>query len=140
MLRAEKKVHWDKVKSQLQALFIRRLHEEMKKQGLSDNALSARCDALKLPVGQSSVSRITGGRQDPSLENVHALAAALDLPAWYLLTEANDAGWEIIRPPAPPRRASVTDLPGYPATFTSASEPAPKSEHTGKKSRRARNK
>ena len=122
-----KKIYWDKIKSPLQKLFVQRLHEEMAKQGLTDNGLAARCKDVGLPIGQSSVSRITGGRQDTSLEVTYALAAALGFAnaPWYLLTEADSARREVIRPPEPPP-GKVASLPRYPKTFT---EP---SDHAGK--------
>lgn len=120
MRRKEKKIHEDQIKSPLQKLFVRRLQEEMKKQDVSDNALSARCDDLKLPVGQSSVSRITGGRQDPSLENIYALAAALGFAAapWYLLMDAGAARREVIGPPEPPKPQNVANFPSQRKFFS----------------------
>jgi hypothetical protein len=69
----DKKVHWELIRSELQRIFVVRLREEMKRQGnISDNALAKRCKSLGYKVGQSSVSRIVGGRQDPTLLLVHA--------------------------------------------------------------------
>ena len=121
----------------LPVLFAKRLQEEMDERGLSDNAL-----AKLAVVGQRSVSRILlpvghKDRQVPSLELVEKLTGALDLPPWYFFMEADEAGREVIRPPAPPK-ASVARLPSYKPTFSSASEAKKIANPLHTKSRRDR--
>lgn len=79
-VRRRKQVYYERAKSPLQALFVRRVNEAMEVKGLSDNAL-ARLIAPKDPDSvQRSVSRITGCTQDPTLEKVSQILAALDIP------------------------------------------------------------
>jgi transcriptional regulator with XRE-family HTH domain len=100
----DKKVHWELIRSELQRIFVVRLREEMKRQGnISDNALAKRCKSLGYKVGQSSVSRIVGGRQDPTLLLVHAIARALDVQASSLFKSSDAAARETVVPfPSPP--------------------------------------
>lgn len=121
----------------LPLLFAKRLQEEMDARRLSDNALAKLAE-----VGQRSVSRILlpaghKDRQTPSLEVVEKLADAMDLPPWYFFMEAEEAGREVIRPPAPPKTV-VTRLPGYKPTFSSASESKKITNSLHRKSRRDR--
>lgn len=85
--REKKKVYWEKSKSKVQTIFVRRLNEVMEARGLSDNGL-ARLIAPKDPASvQRSVSRITGCHQDPSLEKVSQIVEALDIPPAMLFTD-----------------------------------------------------
>lgn len=104
-VRRPKKIYWEKIKSPVQRVFVIRVNEELDAKGWSDNILSAICDDQGNGIGQSSVSRITGGRQDPSLEMVHAIASGLDMPAWKLLTHADGekAHSKVVQFPQPER-------------------------------------
>lgn len=103
-MRRKKKIHWERIKSPVQRVFVVRVNEEMALQVLSDNGLAKRCSALGMETSQSSVSRITGGRQDPSLEQVDNIANALGVPAWQLFkpSDAAAAQGKVIHMPGPP--------------------------------------
>lgn len=102
------------VNSALQRLFVKRLQEEMRARKLSANALSRICKSRGLVVGYASISRILAGKQDPTLEKVEALSEAVGMPAWALLTQADQLEQRVIRP-AP---SNVVKLPDpYPKIF-----------------------
>jgi hypothetical protein len=95
-----------KPRTVLQALFIKRVKEEMG--ALSGNELSRR------PGGppQTTFNDVMNGA-DPRLETVYQIATALNIPAWHFFIERTD----LVRlrtgsPTEPP--SSVTSLPGYP--------------------------
>lgn len=75
-----------KPKTPLQALFLSRVEEELEKQELSRSGLCRR------PGGpsQSTFNEVMNG-SDPRLETVAEIAAALDVPAWTLLTHKTAA-------------------------------------------------
>lgn len=82
------------IRSPLQAVFLRRVRAEMKRQGnLTGNQLAKRFGAPP----QTTLNDVLLGA-DPRLETVHAFATALNLPAVSLLTEAG----------------IVHEFPGYP--------------------------
>lgn len=72
-----------KPKTVLQAIFIKRVKEEMGE--LSGNELSKR------PGGppQTTFNDVLNGA-DPRLETVHQIATALNIPAWHLFLEKSD--------------------------------------------------
>jgi transcriptional regulator with XRE-family HTH domain len=88
------------VDSDLQELFVRRLEEEMKARAMSGNALASLSKKMGFPIGQRSVARILLGKQDPTLQKVHAITQALGLPAWALLMETGQIEQRVIRPVA----------------------------------------
>jgi transcriptional regulator with XRE-family HTH domain len=91
------------MKSDLQKLFIRRLGEEMDARAMSDNALAKLARTIGHEIGQTSISAIRRGKQDPSLEKVNALADALGIPAWVLFMEPGQIEQRVIRPAALPK-------------------------------------
>ena len=102
--------HFGGLKAALPSLFARRLQEEMGKRKLSANALAR---ILRGRVGYASISRILSGKQDPTLDKVDALAEAVGMPAWALLTEEKNLEQVVIRPPS-----NVVRLPDpYPKIF-----------------------
>lgn len=107
-MRQSKKIHSDQVKSPLQLLFVKRINDELRARGWSDNQFAQQCKAEGWDIGQSSVSRITGGRQDPTLEMLFKLAKVLKIPAWELLVESPSVG-ESLQP-----AGNVRHLPSYP--------------------------
>lgn len=100
-------------KSDLQQTFARRVREEMEARQMSGNALAGLAKKMGRRLGQPTISRILEGKQDPSLERVSAVAEALGLPAWYLLSEASQAEERVIRPPALPQKVVRLSSP-YP--------------------------
>lgn len=94
---ADKNSKW---KSELQALFAKRLKEEMDARKLSGNGLARIAAKAGHRLGQPTISRILDGKQDPSLERVYAIAESLGLPAWFLLTDASQVEQRVIRAPA----------------------------------------
>lgn len=114
------------MRESLQELVVRRLGEEMAERRLSANGLARLCG-----VGQTSISRILAGKQDPGLEKLEELSVGLGIPAWYLLVEKNTAQAKIIRPPS----TKVVPLPSpYPRVFA-ASQTVKKYRVKGGKSR-----
>jgi transcriptional regulator with XRE-family HTH domain len=91
----------------LKKLFARRLREQMEDQGLSGNEL-----AKLAKVGQSTVSRVLTGKQDPTLEVIESLASGLDYPAWALLLDSRHIEQRLIKPVlAPAPQEKVVRLP-----------------------------
>jgi hypothetical protein len=76
-VRYRKKVYFEKARSGLQALFVRRLNEVLAKRQLSDNQLAKLIDPVNPASIQRSVSRVTGCTQDPTLEMVSRIVLAL---------------------------------------------------------------
>jgi transcriptional regulator with XRE-family HTH domain len=89
-------------KSALQETFSRRMAEEMTSRQLSANSLARMAQKLGHTITQPTVSRILLGKQDPSLEKIHAISEALGVPAWFLLTESGESEQRIITPPPRP--------------------------------------
>jgi transcriptional regulator with XRE-family HTH domain len=83
----EKKIHYLKAKSALQAVFVRRVNQVMKDKGLSDNAIAKIMFPENPSKRQTSVSRITACRQDPSLQKVQEIADALNVHPLFLFME-----------------------------------------------------
>lgn len=63
---------------------VRRINEEMRKQGLVQETL-----AEKAGVSQSTVNRLLNEDVDPLFGNVVKIAKALDVPVEYLTTESD---------------------------------------------------
>lgn len=84
--------------SKLQALFVERLKEELADKKLTPNAFAVL--AKQHGVGYGSIFRILKGKQDPTLSMVNAIADALGLPTWYLLTRKDQVEERVIRMPA----------------------------------------
>jgi transcriptional regulator with XRE-family HTH domain len=83
----EKKIYWERSKSDLQTAFVRRITQAMRDKNLSDNEVARIIfpgDPTKI---QSSISRITACKQEPSLEKIEQFARALNIPALSLLME-----------------------------------------------------
>lgn len=73
-------------KSPLQAIFIRRLTEEMTRAGISQNQMARYAKQLGLGLSQRAVSGILAGENDPTLSKVFAIGQVLSLPPTALLT------------------------------------------------------
>jgi ribosome-binding protein aMBF1 (putative translation factor) len=69
-------------KSVLQEVFLRRVREELDRQGLSENALSKRVGAPP----QRTINSTMNGR-DPTLATVNAFAIGLGVHPWQLLVD-----------------------------------------------------
>lgn len=89
-------------KTTLQALFIRRVQQEMDARDLSENALCARVGGLK----QRTLNDVMNGA-DPRLETVYKIATALGINPWHLFLEAQDI-------PANVRDRGVLNFPSIP--------------------------
>ena len=110
---------------------MRRLKEEMHARGLSSNALARLCKDRKLDVGYATISRILSGKQDPTLQKVDALAEAIGLPAWAMMTGADQLEQVVIKPPQ-----NVVRLPApYPKIFTTGKTPDTQTRQKTKKRR-----
>lgn len=81
------------VLNDLQQVFVERLKAEMEQAGVSGNQLAQRAK-----IGQSTVSRVLSGKQDPTLGMIGQMANAIGLPAWSLLLEADNIEQRVIRP------------------------------------------
>ena len=75
-----------KPKSHLQALFLKRLDEELSARELTVNAFTKRAGA----PGQSTMNPIFNATTDPRLGTVDKIANALGIPAWHLFIERSD--------------------------------------------------
>lgn len=115
----KKKIHWDKASSALQKTFVRRVSELMEKRSLSDNDIARALFPEKPTKIQSSISRITSCRQDPTLEKVQQFAAALGVGVLDLLVD--DAAHK------------VSVLSGYPEPFSEESKLRTKSRQPRRK-------
>lgn len=107
-----KKIHLNLARSTLQATFVRRLQQVMGEKEISDNELSK-----KIPGGdggalQANISRITGCRQDPSLEKVEQIATALGVHPLFLLMEVGQ-----------PKDDTVKKFPEFPSMFGTRAAP-----------------
>lgn len=78
--RRKKKVKYEKARSPVQALFVRRLNELLEARELSDNALARLINPKSPGSIQRSVSRVTACTQDPTLEMVGLIVVALGIP------------------------------------------------------------
>lgn len=123
-------------KSDLQETFARRVREELGRRQMSGNALARLAESMNLELGQPSVSRILKGKQDPSLEIVAAIAQALGVPAWYLMTEASQVEERVIRTPAMQQKVVRLRSP-YPSIGTERKkqDSEPSQRAVGKKKR-----
>ena len=89
-------------KTPLQALFLRRVQQELDARGLSQNALCGRVGGLK----QRTLNDVMNGA-DPRLETVYQVATALGINPWHLFVEAEDI-------PASARGRGVLSFPAIP--------------------------
>jgi transcriptional regulator with XRE-family HTH domain len=111
-MRKPKKVRLPEDATSTQHLFVRRINDELASRQWSDNEFAARCKARGWDLGQSSISRITGGRQDPTLSMLHKLADSLGMQAADLLTDRYGQA----HPKASAARPqNVRDLPPFPS-------------------------
>lgn len=95
-----------KPKSTLQEIFLKRVKEEMKNQGIENpTQLSKRVGAPP----QTTLNDILSLHADPRLSQVHKIAIALDVPAVSLLTETSGSS----RP-----SGNISTLPGVPPIAT----------------------
>lgn len=102
----------------------------MNRAEVSANALAAR---TKGAIGQTTISRILRGDQDPTLPKVEALAIALNVPAWYLMTDSAVVETRVIRPPeVTPGNVKELSKP-YPAVFSAPHKEAKQISHSRKK-------
>jgi transcriptional regulator with XRE-family HTH domain len=85
--------------SDLQRTVVRRLREEMHVKVFSQAALSRTAKRLGYELSQPTIGRILAGKLDPSLQTLQAIAHALGIPPWYLLTERDQVEERIIRTP-----------------------------------------
>lgn len=69
----------------LQKVFIANLKKIRKERGLSQMALSEKCDTTSNYIGQ-----IEMGRRIPSFAKIEEIAAALDVPSYTLFTYDNE--------------------------------------------------
>jgi hypothetical protein len=87
-VRPKKRIYWEDSRSKLQTVFVRRLNEILEARGLSDNALAKLIAGNDEPTAiQSSISRITGCKQDPTLEKVSQIVEALGISPESLFGE-----------------------------------------------------
>lgn len=107
-------------KTHLQALFLKRLVQEMAAQNLNTNSLSKR----EWAPPQRTIHDVLAGR-DPTLETVWRLAIALDVPAHELMREKPEGA-------VSPR--GVSPLPSYPRILQQ-----PESSYRKKKARDSSN-
>lgn len=100
----EKPVDLEAIVNETHLVFVQRVRDEMKNQQLSDNELAKRCKQKGFPIGQSSISRLTrgkGGKNGPTIANIHAIARGLDREAWQLFKLAEGA--KVLPLPIPSR-------------------------------------
>lgn len=122
----------ESVSTDLQKLFVQRLKEEMDAAQVSGNVLAKRAG-----IGQSTVSRVLNGKQEPTLGMIGQLADALQLPVWALFLDAAHIEQRVIRPAiAPAPQQKVVRLPTpYPRIFQ-ASEPKPSKYRAAQRKKR----
>lgn len=118
-MRPKKKIHWDKAGSALQKTFVRQVSDLMSRRGLSDNDIARALYPEKPTKIQSSISRITSCRQDPTLEKVQQFALALGVAPLELLVD--DAAHK------------VEHLSSYPDPFSEESKLRTKSRQPKRK-------
>lgn len=94
-------------KNVLHKLFLRRVQEEMEKQGLSRAGLARRAGG----PSQTTFNDVMNG-SDPQLETIHQISTALSVPAWSLFVES-----DLVRQLTPERR-KIFNFPSYPRVFT----------------------
>lgn len=112
-----------KPKTVLQALFIKRVEQELERQGISRNALAGRTGA----PSQSTLNEILNG-SDPRLEQVHKIAVALGVQAYELLAE---------RPVGESLQTgnNIRHLPSYPPMIGQGAKPMVNKAHDKRKRR-----
>jgi transcriptional regulator with XRE-family HTH domain len=123
----------------LQKHFIQRLTEEMEARGLSDNQLAKNAKSKGYSIGQTTISLIKRGKQNPSLQKIQAIADGLGLPAWFLLADPAQVEQRILRPvvqPQPNGTKKVLELPSpYPKIFSEKARKSHKSPQPQRKKR-----
>lgn len=108
-------------KSWLQLMFARRVKEEMEARGFSGNEMAKQAKNHGHKLIQSTVSRVLVAKQDPGLQKVEAIAAALNLPAWYLQKDPTEAERIVFGPPAGPKRVVAVTFDTYPSNVQAPS-------------------
>lgn len=103
------------IRSPLQEIFLKRVEEELKRQGLSRSQLAGRIGAPP----QTTVNDVMLGA-DPRLETVHGFATALGIPAISLLSEVS---------------SSLYQLPSYPQIVSAGTHTSERKVRDRKKSR-----
>lgn len=99
MRRADKPLKKRPIKSPLQAVFLKRVQEEMRRQGLENpTQLSKRVGAPP----QTTLNDILSLQADPRLSQIHKIAQALSVSAVSLLTELNVSSGNITALPSVP--------------------------------------
>jgi transcriptional regulator with XRE-family HTH domain len=92
------------IRSPLQAVFLKRVDEEMKKQGISRNQLAQRVGAPP----QTTLNDVMLGA-DPRLETVFGFAVALGVAPVSLLTESTTQTGIIYKLPVYPKIATASE-------------------------------
>lgn len=103
------------MRGELQALFIRRVREEMDARSLSINAVARAAKSHGHRLGKSTVARILAGEQDPTLEKIVVLSEVFGVPAWFLLTDPSHVEQRVIRQPTMTNVVRLQDP--YPSVF-----------------------
>lgn len=122
--------HARPVEESLQKKFGRRLAEEMKARSVSGGELARRVAGLGEKFGVSTISRIKNGLQNPSLDVVDKICRAMDLPAWFLMTDDAQVEQRVIKTPS---QKVVSLGVKYPSALPNSDK---KIEKTKQKSRR----
>jgi transcriptional regulator with XRE-family HTH domain len=98
-------------------LFLLRLKAEMDGRQISANQLARLAKNRGHKIGQTTISLILKGKMSPTIKKLQAIAAGLDVPAWYLLTNNVHIEERIVRPFVAAQQ-NVTQLPNpYPPIF-----------------------
>jgi transcriptional regulator with XRE-family HTH domain len=92
------------IRSPLQAVFLRRVEEEMRNQGISRNQLAKRVGAPP----QTTLNDVMLGA-DPRLETVYGVAVALGVAPVSLLTESTTNAGIIYKLPVYPKIAIASE-------------------------------
>lgn len=111
-------------KTRLQALFIKRVEEELERLQISRNELCGRVGAPK----QSTFNEIMNGA-DPRLEQIQKISDALGVHACDLLTESSAVGESLHR------SANVRKLPTYPPMIGQQAKPSGHKSHDRRRRR-----
>lgn len=82
----------------LQAIFKDRLRQEMEERRLSTAEVSRQAKKKNYTISQSTVSRLSTGKQAPTLEVLQGIAEVLGVPPWALITESGQIEQRVIRP------------------------------------------
>lgn len=110
----------------LQLTFVKRLKEELESREMSANALAKAAKARGFKLGQRSVSRILGLKQDPTLQKVWEISQTLGLSNIGLFEDAVTAVKK-------PLQNVVALPPRYPQVFKNKSQSAKNGSAKGQK-------